>query len=282
MMKVAIQGDRGSFHELAASQYFNGNGIQIHPCATFDSAINAVVKQEADLALIAIENARSGSILYNYSLIRESGLKVIGEHNLRIQQNLMALPGQALSQIKEIWSHPVAIAQSMDFLNKYPDISLIESDDTAASARKISENRISGVGAIGAENAASMYKLEILASSIETYSRNYTRFLVISISNKNHDLQNVDKASVCFSLDHEPGSLVSWLVKLAEQGINLSKIQSVPKVNGGWNYLFYLDLEFNKSIAVNELIQLLEKNCNNLEILGFYQKGNKLYESTNS
>ena len=114
-MKIAIQGDRGSFHELAASQYFNNTDLQLKPCLTFDSAINSVVTQKADRALIAIENARAGSILYNYSLIRESGLKVLGEHNLRIKQNLMALPGQSIETIKEIWSHPVAISQCMDF-----------------------------------------------------------------------------------------------------------------------------------------------------------------------
>ncbi|MCD4770373.1 MAG: prephenate dehydratase [Bacteroidales bacterium] len=279
-MIIAIQGDRGSFHEVAANRYFNGISLQFISCSTFDVTIESVRKHKADLALIAIENARSGSILYNYSLIRESGLKVLGECNLRIRQNLMALPGQSIDHIREIWTHPIALAQCMDFLNKYPKISLIESADTAGSARKISENQITGVASIGADIAASIYNLEILAQGIETYQRNYTRFLVVG--KDNGDWNGADKASVCFSLGHRPGSLASLLMLLADMNINLSKIQSVPKINGGWEYLFYLDLEFDETVNVNDLVSVLEKNSNDLEILGIYKKGNKLYESTNS
>ena len=279
-MKIAIQGDRGSFHEVAVKRYFNGISLQVYPCSTFDVTIESVIKHKADLALIAIENSRSGSLLYNYSLIRESGLKVLGECNMRIRQNLMALPGQSIDLIKEIWSHPVALSQCMDFLNRYPEIVLIESPDTAASARKISENQITGVAAIGADIAASMYSLKILAHGIETYKLNYTRFLVVG--KDNHDWNGADKASVCFSLGHQPGSLASLLMLLAEMDINLSKIQSVPKINGGWEYLFYLDLEFDDKVNVNDLVHVLERNCNDLEILGIYKKGNKLYESKNS
>lgn len=279
-MKIAIQGDRGSFHELAATQYFEGAEIDIYPCNTFDSTIKAVTSHKADHALIAIENARAGSILYNYTLIRESGLKVMGEHNLRIKQNLMALPGQSIKHIKEIWSHPVAISQCMTFLNQYPEITLIESSDTASSARKIKEENIAGVGAIAADNAALLYQLEILAPGIETYHRNYTRFLVVSRNIA--DWSGADKASVCFSLEHKPGALASLLVVLAERGINLSKIQSVPKVNSGWEYNFYLDLEFDPTTNVQSLIELLDKNCKQLELLGIYKKGGKLYESANS
>jgi len=279
-MKIAIQGERGSFHEMAANQYFADLSLQIHPCLTFDTTIGAVLNQEADIAIIAIENARAGSILYNYSLIRESGLKVLGEHNLHIKQNLMALPGQSIDLIKEVWSHPVAISQCMTFLNKHPKISLIESNDTAGSARKISENQISSVGAIGSDNAATIYGLEILAPGIETYQRNYTRFLLVGKENYNWTVAN--KASVCFSLKHQPGSLAKLLSLLADRNINLSKIQSVPKINGGWEYLFYLDLEFDETVQITDLIQLLEKNTNDLEILGIYKKGNKLYESSNS
>lgn len=279
-MKIAIQGDRGSFHEMAANQYFADRTIQIQPCLTFDTTIGAVLNREADIAIMAIENARAGSILYNYSLIRESGLKVLGEHNLHIKQNLMALPGQRIDLLKEIWSHPVAISQCMTFLNKYPTISLIESNDTAGSARKIRENRVKKTGAIGSDHAAELYELEILAPGIETYQRNYTRFLIVG--KENADLKLADKASVCFSLLHQPGSLAKLLMLLAERNINLSKIQSVPKINEGWEYLFYVDLEFDETVQTEDLIQLLERNTNDLEILGLYKKGNKLYENSNS
>lgn len=278
-MKIAIQGDRGSFHEMAAMEYFGNQKLQVHPCLTFDTTIGAVLNREADIAIMAIENARAGSILYNYSLIRESGLKVLGEHNLRIKQNLMALPGQSIDLLKEIWSHPVAISQCMDFLSRLPKVTLIESNDTAGSARKIKENNISGVGAIGSDYAATLYELEILAHGIETYHRNYTRFLVIG--NSVQTWETADKASVCFSLEHKPGALARLLTLLSEQNINLSKIQSVPKINESWEYLFYLDLEFDETIQINHLIHLLERNTNELEILGIYKKGNKLYESEN-
>ena len=168
----------------------------------------------------------------------------------------------------------------MDFLNKYPKISLIESNDTAGSARKIRENQIQSVGAIGSDEAAALFELEILAPGIETYQRNYTRFLIVG--KENTDWKLADKASVCFSLKHEPGSLAKLLMMLAEMNINLSKIQSVPKINGSWEYLFYVDLEFDETVLIDDLIRLLEKNTNGLEILGFYKKGNKLYDSANS
>ena len=279
-MKIAIQGEKGSFHELAAQQYHNREKIEIKSCKTFDAAVKAVVDHQADRAMIAIENARSGSILYNYSLIRESGLRVVGEQNLRIRQNLMALPGQSIDQIQEIWSHPVAIAQCMAFLNRYQKVTLIENPDTAGSARRIREQYVGGVAAIGATSAATLYDLEILATGIETYHRNYTRFLVLS--RETTEAESADKASVCFSLAHEPGSLAILLIKLAEKNINLSKIQSVPKVNGGWEYLFYLDLEFPETVKTDEISSLLSVNSRDLEILGIYKKGNKLYDNSNS
>lgn len=276
-MKIAIQGDTGSFHEVAARQYFNDVEIDIVPCTTFDLTLLTIKNGDADFAVMAIENARSGSILYNYTLIRESGMKILGEHNLRIIQNLMALPGQSISEIREIRSHPIALAQCMTFLNHHPGITLVESDDTAASARQISEKNIKGVAAIASSNAAGIYGLEILAPGIETYKKNYTRFLVIGHSDKrNH---NGDKVSICFSAGHQPGSLATILVKLAELDINLSKIQSVPRLNGEWEYMFYLDLELPGNTDVDMIINVLENYTTNLEVLGVYNKRATLYES---
>jgi len=178
-MKVTVQGERGSFHEVAARQYFNYDEIEIVPCSTFEQTINRMINGEGEFAVMAIENARSGSILSNYTLIRESGMKILGEHNLRIVQNLMALPGQTIDDIKEIRTHPIAIIQCMAFLNQHPHITLIESDDTAGSARDISENKIMGAAAIASSVAADLYGLNILAPGIETYKQNYTRFLIV-------------------------------------------------------------------------------------------------------
>lgn len=239
--------------------------------------LNSVKVGKADLAMMAIENARSGSILYNYTLIRESGLKMLGEHNLRIVQNLMALPGQTINDIRQIRSHPIALAQCMTFLNKYPEITLVESDDTAGSAKLISEKRLKKIAAIASSDAAKTYGLEIVAAGIETYKKNYTRFLVIGSSNKGNKEGN--KISICFATGHKPGSLASVLVKLAEMNINLSKIQSVPRLNGDWEYMFYLDLELPEGSDIGLIESVLEKYTNNLEILGVYNKGDMLYES---
>jgi prephenate dehydratase len=276
-MKVAIQGEHGSFHEVAARQYFSYDDIELVPCSTFDLTLNTVKTAEADFAVMAIENARSGSILYNYTLIRESGLKILGEHNLRVKQNLMALPGQQITDIMEIRSHPIALAQCMTFLNQFPGMTLIESDDTAGSARQVSENRLMGVGAIAPAIAAEIYGLDLLAEGIETYKQNYTRFHVIGSEDKGNTKGN--KVSICFSTGHKPGSLAKVLVKLAELQINLSKIQSVPRLNGEWEYMFYLDLELNKNTKSEVIRRVLAKYTSNLEILGVYFKGDMLYES---
>jgi prephenate dehydratase len=276
-MKIAVQGEKGCFHEVAARQYFYRENIEIVPCSTFDLTLNSVTDGRADLAMMAIENARSGSILYNYSLIRESGLKILGEHNLRIRQNLMALPGQTIHEIKQIRSHPIALAQCMTFLNQYPEITLVESDDTAGSAKLISEHRLKKIAAIASADAAEFYGLEILAPGIETYKKNYTRFLVIGTENKGN--KNGNKVSICFATGHKPGSLAAVLVKLAEMNINLSKIQSVPRLNGDWEYMFYLDLELPENRDLGLIESVLEKYTSNLEFLGIYNKGDMLYES---
>jgi prephenate dehydratase len=276
-MKIAIQGEKGCFHEEAARKYFSYDEIDIVPCSNFDILLKTVLDGQADFAVMAIENARSGSMLYNYTLIRESGMKILGEQNLRIKQNLMAIKGQKLSDIKEIRSHPIALAQCMTFLNQLHGVTMVESEDTATSARLISEGNIMGVAAIASEKAAELFGLEILAGGIETYPQNYTRFLVIGSEEKGNTKGN--KVSICFSTGHKPGSLAAVLVKLAELNINLSKIQSVPRLNGEWEYMFYLDLELDKGTKSDVIKRVLDKYTSNLEILGVYFKGEMTYDS---
>lgn len=276
-MKIAIQGEKGSFHEVAARQYFRNENIEIEPCSTFDLTLMAVKDNLADFAMMAIENARSGSILSNYTLIRESGMKILGEHNLRIRQNLMALPGQSVQEIREIRSHPIALNQCMTYLSRLNGVTLIETDDTAGSARFIRENRLNGVAAISSAISAEMYGLEIIAPGIETYKKNYTRFLMLG--DKKYSNKDGNKVSISFCTGHKPGSLASVLVRLAELDINLSKIQSVPRLNGDWEYMFYADLELNPDHDIDLIRDILENYALELEILGIYNKGDKLYES---
>ena len=276
-MRVSIQGEHGCFHEVAARQYFKNENITIVPCTTFDMTLMAVKENEADFAIMAIENARSGSILYNYTLIRESGMKILGEHNLRVVQNLMALPGQQIASIREIRSHPIALSQCMAYLNRLRGVTLIESDDTAGSAKLIQENSLKNVGAIAPTAAAQLYGLEILAPGIETYKKNYTRFLVLG--DEKHVNSDGNKVSICFSTGHQPGSLAAVLVRLAELDINLSKIQSVPRLNGDWEYMFYLDIELKPDHDMGLVKNILDNYTRDLEVLGIYNKGEKLYES---
>lgn len=276
-MKIAIQGEEGCFHEVAARQFFYNSKIEIVPCSTFDLTLASVIEGKADYAMMAIENARSGSILYNYNLIRESGLKILGEHNLRVKQNLMALPGQTIQDIRQIRSHPIALAQCMNFLNKHPEITLVEADDTAGSAKLIAERKLKKIAAIASRNAAEIYGLEIIAEGIETYSKNYTKFLVMGDAKLSKN--NGNKVSVCFATGHKPGSLASVLVILAEMNINLSKVQSVPRLNGEWEYMFYLDLELPEGMNIESIESVLLAHTSNLEILGVYNKGDMLYES---
>jgi len=276
-MKISIQGEKGSFHEVAARQYFRNDTITIVPCSTFDLTLMAVKDNLADFAMMAIENARSGSILSNYTLIRESGMKILGEHNLRIRQNLMALPGQQLAAIREIRSHPIALSQCMTYLSHLRGVTLVETDDTAGSARLIRENNLQGVGTVASSASAELYRLEILAPGIETYKKNYTRFLILA--DEREARTDGNKVSICFSTGHQPGSLAAVLVRLAELDINLSKIQSVPRLNGEWEYMFYADLELKPDHDMGLVKNVLENHTTNLEVLGIYNKGDKLHES---
>jgi prephenate dehydratase len=274
--RVAIQGEKGSFHDLAAKYLLGNEEIEIVPCSTFDTTINSISTGTADFAVMAIENARSGSILYNYNLIRESGLKILGEIKLRIRQNLMALHGESLKTITMVRSHPIAIAQCMGFLNAMPGLTLVETEDTAGSARLISEQKLAGTATIASAGAAKIYGLKILARGIETYKKNYTRFHLIGKESETD--YSGDKASICFATGHKPGSLARVLYILAEMDINLSKIQSVPRLNGDWEYMFYLDLELSNKTNINLIVAALADHTSNLEILGIYRKDNSLYE----
>ncbi|MDR2887224.1 MAG: prephenate dehydratase [Bacteroidales bacterium] len=273
-MKVSIQGVTGCFHEVAAKQYFNGENIEAVPCSSFELTLNAALDGSVNYAVIAIENARSGSILQNYTLIRESGMKILGELNLRIIQNLMALPGHTIDTIHTVQSHPIALAQCMNYLKQHAEWTLIESEDTALSAKEIRDKNLLGTAAIASKEAADIYGLEIIAPSIETYRQNYTRFLVVGRQQQVTSRGN--KISICFSTRHMPGALSKVLAKLADRYINLSKIQSVPKFNEEWEYMFYCDLETHREISSEVIHRILREDTRDLEILGIYQKGDML------
>jgi prephenate dehydratase len=274
--RISIQGGPGAFHEIAARKYFNDTDLQIIPCDTFIDLFDSVRSGSADSAVVAIENSVAGSLIPNYALLRRSELKVTGEVYLRIVQNLIALPGQKIDDIREIHSHPMAIMQCEDFLVPLRNrgVKVIESIDTALSAKWIRDNNLAGVAALASDLAAQMYGLEILAESVESNKRNFTRFLIIEPeTEKGNDLEENNKASVCFSLAHQVGSLSQVLSVLAYYKINLTKIQSLPVIGKEWEYLFYLDILYDDASMYRKALSAIEPLIDQLQILGEYRSG---------
>ena len=272
--RIAIQGGYGAFHEIAAYKYFKEDSIEIVPRNTFKDLFSALKQGKVDYGITAIENSLAGSILPNYSLLLESNMKVIGEIFLRVKQNLVALPSQKLSDIKEVFSHPMAILQCQQFFDDYPEIKLIDSIDTALSAQKIAQEKLNGIAAIASELAAEKFGLEIIASEIETNKNNYTRFLILEDKNGGGFTdKNVNKASLSFALAHKIGSLSKILSIFSYHEINLSKIQSMPIIDRDWEYQFYIDVEFDNYDMYQQSLSSVNPFTSNIHILGEYYKG---------
>lgn len=282
--KVAIQGVSGAFHEIACRKYFNKQQFEIVQCLSFNDLFDSLKYGGSDYGVIAIENSLVGSIIPNYALLRESKLKILGEVYLRIEQQLMALKGEKLENIKEIFSHPMALEQCLDFLNplRRNGVRIVEAEDTALSAKRISDNHLSGIAAIGSSLAAEVYKLEIIKYGIETNKKNFTRFLIVSgEENYNQNALNItkNKASLYFRLPHEEGSLSQVLSVLAFYKINLTKIQSLPIVGVEWEYLFYIDLIYKDYEKYRKAIEAIRPLTRELTNLGEYQQGNRNVEN---
>jgi prephenate dehydratase len=270
--RVSIQGYEGSFHEQAARQFF-GNEVEVLPCATFRDVVKlAGNKKRSDGGVMAIENSIAGSILPNYNLLHKSNLKIIGEVYLEIKQNLLVNPGVKLEDIKEVHSHPVAIQQCFEFLDKF-NWKLVETEDTALSAKHIHQHRSKHIAAIAGKQAAELFGLEILAPNIHTMKNNYTRFLIIKHEENVLTIKNPDKASVNFHTDHSRGSLAKVLTRIADEGINLSKLQSMPIPGSDWKYSFYADMEFETQQQFNKVIELIKPITEEITIYGIYRNG---------
>jgi len=279
-LRVAIQGGYGAFHEIAARKYYKGFIPEIIPCDTFIDLFESVVKGSADSAVVAIENSVAGSLMPNYALLSRSELNITGEVYLRIVQNLIALPGQKLEDITEVQSHPMAILQCQEFLEplRKRGVRIVESIDTALSAKWISEKGLKGVAALASYLAADMYGLEMIAESVESNKRNFTRFLIVEpagepVGTMDPEKKGSDKASVCFTLPHTVGSLSQVLSVLAFYRINLSKIQSLPIVGREWEYFFYLDLLYDDYGMYRKALSAIQPLTDQLEILGEYRRG---------
>lgn len=269
---IAIQGVKGCFHEQAARLFYEEHGHvvpQIVECLTFDSLYESMNAGKADAAVMAIENTVSGGLLPNFELLRKYDHKIKGEVFLRIQQNLMAMPGQKIEDIREVRTHYMAINQTREFFKNYPWIRLVESEDTAKSAAEVAAEGLMGVGAVASTLAADLYGLEILAESIETYKQNFTRFLILDDSLE-VDRQKIDKSSMCFTLSHTPGSLAHVLTILSFYGMNLTRIQSLPIPGQEWQYFFYVDIKFDDYVRYEQALAAVRPLMEDLRILGEY------------
>lgn len=267
---VSIQGFEGSFHQIAARQFF-GREIGILPCATFREVIESTKKSETDASVMAIENSIAGSILANYNLLHKSGLSIIGEVYLPIKQHLLVNPGVTLEDIKEVHSHPIALLQCMEFLAKQ-SWKLVETEDTALSAKHIHQRKSKHIAGVAGKLAAELFHLEIAAENIHTEKHNYTRFLILQ--KKAVEREDADKASLSFHTDHSRGSLAKVLTKIAEGGVNLSKLQSFPIPSNAWRYNFHADLEFSSLEQLAAVLKEIEPVTEAVKVYGVYKNGN--------
>lgn len=273
--KISIQGYEGSFHQVAARQFF-GKNVEVICCDTFRQVIKiAADKGQSNGGIMAIENSIAGSILPNYNLLQKSNLKIIGEIYLHIRQNLLVNPGVTLEDIREVHSHPMALLQCMEYLEKY-NWKLIETEDTALSAKNLHQHHSKHIAAVASKLAADLFQLKNLVPNIHTLKNNYTRFLVLQLPEASEEVKNADKASIIFQTDHSKGSLAKVLSAIANGGINLSKLQSMPIPGSDWKYSFHADMEFDSLDQFNDVIKNITPITIDMKVYGVYKNGKNL------
>lgn len=276
MIRVTIQGVEGCFHDAAAREYFSERKVATIPCETFQDMFDTLQTDASLIGIMAIENTIAGSLLQNHELLRQSSLRIIGEHRMRISHTLCALPGQSIDSLCEANSHPMALMQCEQFLRRHPNLRMVEKFDTAGAAREIAQKGIMGHAAVCGKFAAELYNLEILAEGIETNKRNFTRFLILAdpllASEIGPKESEVNKSSIAFTLPHTQGALSKVLTILSFYDINLSKIQSMPIIGREWEYRFYVDLTFSSIVRYHQAIDAIRPLINDLKMLGEYKE----------
>jgi prephenate dehydratase len=270
---IAIQGYEGSFHQEAARRFYGKQTVVI-PCDTFRQVLkHTVARTEATGGMMAIENSIAGSILPNYTLLQKHPVKIVGEVYLHIKQHLLVNPGVKLTDIKEVHSHPMALLQCMEYFETQPQFKLIESEDTALSAKHLQQRKSKHNAAVAGKLAAELYNLEILVPNIHTQKNNYTRFLVLKHEKDAETVVDANKASLKFHTDHSRGSLAKALAIVADSGINLSKLQSMPIPGTDFKYSFHADMEFDSLSQFNSMMKKLEKATEEVKVFGVYKNG---------
>ena len=272
--RVGIQGIEGSFHYIVSQTYFE-EVVEVQPYLSFGEVVDSLASKHTDMAVMALENSIAGSIIPNYAHIDDQNLYITGEYFLEIQHNLMALRGQNISDIKEVFSHPMALLQCKAFFKQYPHIKLIEDTDTAEVAKRICEGKIMGVAAIASLEAAHLFDLDILAESIQTIKHNETRFVIVERVYDSINTKSVNKASVKFLLDHKRGSLAAMLNVMSDCNLNLTKIQSLPKIDTPWKYAFFVDITFEAYSDYEKGKAIMKIMAEEFKILGEYKNAKK-------
>ncbi|WP_304422514.1 prephenate dehydratase [uncultured Duncaniella sp.] len=276
MKKITIQGVAGCFHDATAHLYFEGEEVETVPCESFPAMFDTLSSDSSLLGIMAVENTIAGPLLQNHELLRQSNLKVIGELKMRISHVLCALPGQEIDRLTEVNSHPMALMQCEQYLRRHPNLKIVERFDTAGSAEEIARDNLVGHAAVCGEYAAGLYGLDILERGIETNKRNFTRFLILADALTAGEIgpgeQDIDKASIVFTLPHTQGALSKILTILSFYDINLSKIQSTPIVGREWEYRFYVDLTFDSLLRLHQAIDAVRPLIRDLSILGEYSE----------
>lgn len=273
MKKIAIQGIKGSFHDIAAHELFPGEELELVCCSTFETLFEAMKADEEMLGLMAIENTIAGSLLHNYELLRDSGTTIVGEHKLHIEHSIMCLPDEDWTDIREVNSHPVALMQCRNFLAQHPHMKVVEAEDTAGAAQTISSLQMHGHAAICHAGAAPLYGLKVLEHAIEDNKHNFTRFLLLcnpQQATRFRQVEQSDKSSIVFALPHSEGSLSQVLSIFSFYRINLTKIQSLPIIGREWQYLFYVDVIYNDHTRYRQSIDAVRPLTKDLTILGEY------------
>ena len=266
---IGIQGIKGSFHHIVANNFF-GKEIHLDEFLSFEEMIYNLNDGKIDYAVMAIENSTAGSIIPNYALIDEYDISIVGEYYLQITHNLMALKGQSLEDINEVQSHPMALLQCRDFFKNNSSITLVEEKDTAQIAKKIADNKLKGLGAIASELACKIYDLEIIKENIQTIKQNQTRFVILQNIRPSEN-KNINKASLKFELDHKRGSLATILNVLSDCKLNLTKIQSMPKIQTPWRYSFFVDVTFDNKEHYFKAKSIVEIMAKEFKVLGEYK-----------
>ena len=271
---IAIQGAEGSNHHKVARDFY-GDNIQLKECMSFDALVAHLLEGSATDGVMAIENTIAGSIIPNYALLDSNNLHIVGEEYLNIHHHLMALPGQTIKSIKEVWSHPMALLQCKEFFKKYPHIKLFEDVDTAEVAKRIAKENIKGIAAIAPKIAAEIFGLQVLEDDIQTIKDNSTRFVIVQTKLPTHSIEGINKASLKFELSHKRGSLAAVLNVLSDCKMNLTKIQSLPVIETPWKYSFFVDVTFDDYTEYQKLVKIIDIMAEDFKILGTYKNGRK-------